>query len=134
MKAIAAAAFFALSRVLVRAEPIDVERQIEAICQVECGTWGKPGGRACINYSLWGDHAPGIAYQLSGNEAYAMPVYRAAIAWICRTLKANGVKVNPQTVGTVWRWGITGARRRGWKSDSGTRTANIYETLPATKK
>lgn len=133
MKAIAAAAFFALSRVFMKAEPIDVPRVLEAISQEEGGAWGKNGGVCNISYSAWGDRSE-LAYQLSRNEASATPVYRLHIAWIEKMLAQNGVRVTAQTIGTAWRFGIEGARRRKWKSDYGARCLNLYEALPATKK
>ncbi len=135
MKALAAVALLSIFPSMRAAPPagIDADRLLSAIAEIEQGAWGKPGGPCNLSYSAWTDAAPDLPYYMSANEAVAMPVYRLHLKRLSTELAANGVKVNPQTLGTAWRWGITGARRRHWTSDQGQRTANLYDDLKAVR-
>lgn len=109
-----------------KAEPVDYARLISAISQLEQGAWGKPGGICNISYAAWSDRSP-LSYVASANEAQAMPVYVLHLEWLATQLSKRGVPVNAQTLGTCWRWGLEGARRRKWVSDNGERTKNLYD-------
>lgn len=110
----------------IEAEPVDYARLISAIAQIEDGAWGKPGGACNISYAAWSDSSP-LSYVASADRETAMPVYFRHLDKLSKQLRAAGVAVNAQTLGTAWRWGITGARRRHWESDQGGRTRNLYE-------
>lgn len=126
MKTIIAVILFSLA-VMVKAAPaVNVDRLIETICQIEDGHWGKPGGRGNMLYRAWSDSSD-LPYYASANESLAMPVYRRHIAKIAAELRLYRVPVNAQTIGTCWRWGVEGARRRKWSSDQGQRTQNLYD-------
>ncbi len=124
MRAIVASILLAMSPA-TKAEPVDYPTLIRAIGEIEQGAWGKPGGTCNIMYAAWSDASP-LSYVASGNESQAMPVYFKHLDKLSSQLRAAGVWVNPQTLGTCWRWGFDGARRRHWKSDQGERTANLY--------
>lgn len=129
MKLLACAAFLSIFPSMRAAQPaIDKDRLLAAIFEIEQGEWKNPGGRGNISYSAWSDSSD-LPYQASGNESLAMPVYRKHLEKLTSQLRAAGVRVNPQTLGTCWRWGFEGARRRHWKSDQGDRTANLYYDL-----
>ena len=65
-------ALFALGLALLHhdakaAPPLDVDRLIECLIQVEGGKWGDVGGAANIGFAAWTQHSP-HAYQLSRNK------------------------------------------------------------------
>jgi hypothetical protein len=126
VKLLAAAIVFAIFPAVKAAPPLNVDRLIEAICQVEDGQWGKPGGRGNIQYSAWSDVSD-LPFYSSATESLALPVYRKHLDKLSGQLRSAGVNVNAQTLGTCWRWGFEGARRRHWKSDDGARTQNLYD-------
>lgn len=106
--------------------PVDHDRLLIAIFEIEQGKWGEPGGRGNICYDAWTEDS-NLPYYASANEAQAMPVYRKRLVRLSRMLRAAGVRVNAQTLGTCWRWGFEGARRHHWRSDNGVRTQNLYD-------
>ncbi len=119
-----------------KAEPVDIERMIEATAQVEGGHWGEPGGIACLSYIAWEQHRPTLAYQLSSLRDYAMPVYREHMRWIVAQLPRNRVRITPATVYTCWRSGLEGGmkilRTQGVPSQS-IRCENLYYALASGK-
>lgn len=125
MKLLLASVFLAMSPA-TKAEPVDYPTLIRAIAEIEQGTWGQPGGTCTILYAAWSDSSD-LPYQASANESQAMPVYFKHLDWLSAQLRKARVSVNPQTLGTCWRWGLDGARRRNWKSDQGERTENLYD-------
>lgn len=128
------ASFFLAMSPAIKAEPVDYARLISAIAQIEQGEWGKPGGTCNISYSAWTDASP-LSYVASANREAAMPVYFRHLDKLSTQLRAAGVAVNAQTLGTAWRWGFTGARRRHFVSDQGERTRNLYaDSAPAKSK
>lgn len=108
-----------------RAEPVDYARLISAIAEIEQGRWGEPGGICNIGYTAWSD-ASDLPYQASGNPEQAIRVYYRHLDSLSRRLRAAQIPVTPDTLGTCWRWGFSGAQRRHWKSDQGQRTQNLY--------
>lgn len=110
---------------------IDVERMIEAVCQIEGGEWNKPGGRGCIGYAAWSQHSH-YAFQLSANREYAIPVYLKHIEWIIKFLPVHGINVTPASVYLAWRRGLEGAvllLKHGAMPEQAVRCENLYSTL-----
>lgn len=132
MKAVLASLFLAMAAP-TEAKPFDIERMIEATAQIEGGKWGEPGGICCLSYIAWEQHRPGIAYQLSGNREYVLPVYREHMRWIIAQLSKHRINVTPATVYTCWRSGLEGGvkilRTRGVPEQS-VRCENLYDVLP----
>ena len=120
-----AALFLALCGV-GKSAPLDFERVLRCISAEEQGRWGRPGGACNISYGAWADRAPGMAYQMSGDEAAAMPIYRLHLQWLADQLAQHRIPVTPETLGTGWRWGLTKAVMLKGRSDYGRRTSNLY--------
>lgn len=105
---------------------LEVNRLIACIIEVEQGHWTELGGAGNMSFGAWSDSSD-LSYQGSRTESLAMPVYRKHILEkIIPQLKAVNCKVNPQTIGSCWRLGFTGARKVGFKTDEGLRISNLY--------
>ncbi len=109
----------------LRSQTLNLGRLFECLAEVEGGKADELGGRAFCSYQVWADRAPDLAYQLSKNEAAAMPVFRAHLLWIVTTLKKHRVKADSEAVATIWRFGWGHATRLGYKSDYGQRVAAL---------
>lgn len=110
------------------AQPIDLGRMIEAIAQVEGGSWTDAGGACQISYAAWSDNCK-FSYQLSRTKDFAIPVYESHLRWIIAQLRRHGAKVTPEAVALCWRWGFEGARAMRFRGEYGTRCQNLYESL-----
>jgi len=106
-------------------KPIDVDRLIVSLNEIEQGKWGTPGGILNISYALWSDYSK-MAYQLSGNRYHALIVYKLAIHGIMARLARIGHPVTVEAVATCWNEGFEGARRQKFRTSFGTRTSNLY--------
>lgn len=105
--------------------PIDSERMLAVLAEMEGGAWGKPGGPAQISYIAWAQHSP-HAYQMSGNRDACLPILRAHLAWLLRNLSAYGGKPTPHDLAIAWRRGLAAASTLKWRDEYGTRAANLY--------
>lgn len=117
----------------LRSQTLNLETLIEALAQEEGGAWLKVGGVCNISFSAWSDRTE-LPYQGSMHESVALPIYRLHLLWIMKELKRNGVRVSAQAVGSCWRWGVSGARKRKWVSDYGQRCQNLYDSLKTAKE
>ena len=133
MNPLIASLFLAVLPVSKPAEPIDVERMIEAICQIEGGSWSAVGGAGCLSYIAWEQHRPNLSYQLSASKEHAMPVYREHLHWLIFNLPRNRIKVTPASLYTCWRYGLDGGikRLRSGIPAQAVRCQNLYEDFPA---
>lgn len=127
---VAIVAFFSILPMMKSEPPINVDRMIEAIAQVEGGAWGSPGGTCCISYIAWSQHRPALAYQLSASKEHAIPVYREHVEWLIFNIPRNHVKLTPAAIYCCWHHGLDGGTkmmRRGDKPEDSVRCQNLYE-------
>lgn len=133
MKAAFAAGLALISPLMKAETPIDRERLMEAICQIEGSEWKKPGGRACIHYAAWSQHSE-LPYQGSMTKETAWPVYLAHLEWLIYNLRRNKIAVTASSVNVCWHHGLQGGiaiLRKHPHPDEGTRCQNLYESLSA---
>ncbi len=133
MSPLIASLFLAVLPVSKPAEPIDVERMIESICQIEGGKWSDVGGAGCLSYIAWEQHRPNLSYQLSASKEHALPVYRSHLQWLIFNIPRNRVKLTPASLYVCWHLGLDGGTRllrNHPMPDDGQRCQNIYESLP----
>lgn len=147
MKAIAAAAFFALSRVFMRATELDVERALEAIRLTENSPVdfvSKSGARGVyqLKLSTWQQYSKRPHALANGTDvASKVETYRVALEharWIvAKAIPTLRIPATPYSFALVFGPGYGNVEKLNL-SDANVRMArrcsNIYETLPATKK
>jgi len=104
---------------------VEPERMIRALAAVENGQPDDLGGECHMREAAWSDRTK-LPYYLSRNPAHARNVYRLHLVWLARQLTRAGVRITPQSVATCWRYGVAGAKRRGFRSEYADRVANIY--------
>ncbi len=117
-----------LSVLPMKSQPLDYDRMIRVLIAIEGGKWNSnssPGGAARISYSAWSDRTK-HAYQLAMNLTYGMTVYRLHLAWIERTLLADGFNPTVNNVAVVWRRGYAKAKEIGFADEYGDRAENLY--------
>ena len=115
----------------------DNARFLAAIAAVEGHRWQDAGGVYAIQPGTWSDHSR-RPYAFASQPIYARDVADRHIAWLSRTLRANGYPVNAYTLACCWRFGFTGftqrARQGGGAVEYGERVWNLYQdaTTPRT--
>lgn len=126
MKTILAGLFLAFASSL-RAEPIDLDRMIDAIAQIEGHAVNDLGGPGRMLRGTWYDRTK-LAYVHSRSPEYCRPVYKAHLIWITEQYRNRHIKVTPETLYLAWRRGVEGAvvRLRGPMSDIAVRCGRIY--------
>lgn len=100
MKLLALAAFS-----LIHPAPIDHARFFRSIEQVEGTPWSEPGGALGLSRATWAQHSR-LPYRYASLPEWAMPVAELHLAWLCRSLRADGFQVTPYTAGVCWRHGF----------------------------
>lgn len=111
------------------ATTIDCARFLAAIVQIEDHHWPDPGGAYAIQRPTWRQHTR-LPYALASDKRHADHVARLHIAWLSRSLAADGWPVNAYTLGGAWRWGLEGFKERAavGRVDYGERVWNLYHT------
>lgn len=105
---------------------VQVTSLLDAIRQVEGHPWTDPGGAYAIQPSTWRQHTK-LPYRLASVATHATAVAERHLAWLARSLAADGFPVTPYTLAGCWRFGFEGfKRRRGQPIDYATRVTNLY--------
>lgn len=136
MKALLAGLVLILHPTMNAKPPLDLDRMIEAVSQIEGGKWGQPGGPCCIGYSAWSQHT-NLPFQASMHPETALPVYREHLEWIIYNLPKHHCPVTAATVYLCWRRGLHGAvaiLRKIEMPEQATRCQNLYESLPPSEE
>ena len=128
MRLLTATAVLAVS---CHAAPIDADRMLLAISQIEGGRYGHLGGPCCLSETVWRQHSH-LSYDLSRTPFFCIQVEHQHLAWIIESLQRAGIAVAPDTVYAAWRLGLTGAVRRiraGSMPEACQRAMNLYYEL-----
>lgn len=117
-----------LAAAIAPAPAVDIPRFLSCIRQIEGHAWSDPGGAYAIQSSTWRQHTR-IPWRLASVKAHADHVAALHIAWITRSLLADGYPVNAYTLAGCWRRGLEGFKLRakhGAGCDYATRVWNLY--------
>ncbi len=107
----------------------DNSKFLAAIIQVEGHRWHDAGGAYAIMPATWSDYTR-RPYAMASLKIYADDVAARHIAWLSRTLRAEGYPVNAYTLACCWRFGYAGfvarAKQGGGAMEYGERVWNLY--------
>lgn len=111
------------------APAVDVPRFLACVCQVEGHRWEDPGGAYAIQAATWRQHTR-LPYRLASVKVHADHVAALHLAWLTRSLLADGFPVNAYTLAGCWRWGLEGfkARAKFGRMEYGERVWNLYSS------
>lgn len=120
------------------AAPLDIQRFLNALAQVETGArWdGRPGPAGelsawQIRKETWRQHT-GAPFRLAAtNAALAEVIAIEHITWLELELGRRGLPVTPAAVATCWNGGLG---RAGQWSDFGQRVENLYRAAALAQK
>lgn len=106
---------------------INVDQFLWAIMQMEGHRWADPGGAYAIQLKTWRQHTR-MPWALASDKQHADHVAALHLAWLSRSLAADGWPVNAYTLGGAWRWGLEGFKARAalGRVDYGERVWNLY--------
>lgn len=90
---------------------VDMQRLLRCIREVEGHKWSDPGGVYAIQPITWRQHSR-LPYRYASEPGIADEVAERHLAWLAKSLRADGVAVTAFSLGGCWRWGLEGFKRR----------------------
>ena len=125
--------FFILLAATALAQPLDQDRFLHAVRQVETGQgWdGTPGKHGEMSHwqitpATWRQHTA-LPFDLARDPAIARLVAAKHACWLAAGLQRAGYAPTPARVGTAWNVGLGAfVRSGGVINDHGQRIANLY--------